>query len=251
MPHFKYLHRSSFIKDALWLIALNVILLFVFAYFDVFEKVVLFVEQYEHLELDELLPLSASLTISLLFFAYRRMVELGQVGQAFENLAKLDPLTHTLNRRAGHALLTTTYQKAQKNKAQNTESGFSLLQVDLDNFKRINDLYGASIGDEILVNMARVVQKNLPQGAELIHWHSDNFLIILPSQIAHPSIQPVEFANNLCVTVEQELFKADPITCSIGLTTWQSDISLEQMLHALEDALLDAKEKNKNTVKVA
>jgi len=251
MSHYKYLHRSSFINDALWLIVINFILLIIFASYDVFEKVVVFVEKYEYLELDELLPLSASLTISLLFFTYRRMVELGQVSQAFEHLSKHDPLTQVLNRRAGQALLDTFYQRAGKIQSNIAENGFSLLQVDLDNFKRVNDLYGASIGDDILVNTARIIHKNLPKGSELIHWHSDNFLIILPSNLTNQNLQPFEFANNLRHIIEQELFKADPITCSIGLTTWNIDTSLEGMLHEVEDALLEAKANNKNTVKVA
>jgi diguanylate cyclase (GGDEF)-like protein len=251
MPHFKYLHRSSFIKDALLLIAVNFILLIIYASFDIFEKVLHFVEKYEYLELDELLPLSASLTISLLFFTYRRMVELGQVSQAFEQLAKHDPLTQVLNRRAGYALLDAFYQKAEKNQSNITENTFSILQLDLDNFKRINDLYGANVGDDILVNATRIIHRNLPQRAELIHWHSDNFLIILPKSLLNQNTFPFEFANKVRNFIKEELFKADPITCSIGITTWQLGNSLEDMLHEVEDALLDAKAKNKDTVCVA
>lgn len=251
MPHFKYLHRSSFVKDALWLLVINFCLLLIFAHYDVFERVLLLVEKYEYLELDELLPLSASLTISLLFFTYRRMVELGQVSQAFEQLAKHDPLTQVLNRRAGQALLDTFYQKAIMSKSSVVENSFSLLQLDLDNFKRINDLYGAKVGDDILVKLTRLIHQNLPQGSELIHWHSDNFLIVLPSNLSNENYQPFTFAHKLCGVIEQELFKADPITCCIGITSWQVDISLDNMLHNIEDALLEAKASNKNTIKFA
>jgi diguanylate cyclase (GGDEF)-like protein len=249
MPHFKYLHRSTFIKDSIWLIGVNAFLLIIFSYFDVFEKTVSFVEKYEYLELDELLPLSVSLTVSLLLFTYRRMVELGKVSQAFEQLAKYDPLTQVLNRRAGLALLSSYYKKAEINK-HNGEKGFCLLQLDLDNFKRINDLYGASVGDDVLLSLTAILNKKLPSHSELIRWHSDNFLIILPSALTDLNQQPFEFANTIRCVIEEELFKSDKITCSIGMTLWAEEVSLTHMLHAVEDALLDAKVK-KNTVKMA
>ena len=149
MPHYKYLHRQTVIRDALWLSAINVLLFIIYAKYDFFEWVLDQVEQYEYLELDEILPLTASLTISLLIFTYRRMVELGKISQAFENLAKYDPLTNTLNRRAGYILL-----QQFNDSAINKNESYSLLQLDLDDFKRINDLYGSSIGDEVLINLA-------------------------------------------------------------------------------------------------
>lgn len=242
MPHYKYLHRQTVIRDGLWLIAINLVFFTVFAQYDVFEWVLDKVTQYEHLELDEVLPLMATLTVSLLIFTYRRMIELGKISQAFENIAKYDPLTNTLNRRAGHILLQRFHDSAIKN-----GEGYTLLQLDLDDFKRINDLYGSSIGDEVLINLANLIRQKVPKSTEIIHWHSDNFIIIIPQTIQ----APFELANILRHTISEQLFPADKITCSVGLSAWQQNISLADMLLNVEDALLDAKSASKNTVKVA
>lgn len=242
MPHYKYLHRQTFIRDGLWLILINVLLLGLFARYDFFEWILGVVEEYEYLELDEILPLTATLTISLLVFTYRRMVEMGRVTQAFEHLAKYDPLTNTLNRRAGYALLQRFHDSA----VVNNES-YSLLQLDLDNFKRINDLYGSSIGDEVLINLANLIQNHTPETIEIIHWHSDNFILVLPNTVQ----QPFELANKLRTIIATQLFSSDEITCSVGLTAWQQGTKLTEVLQNVEDALLDAKAANKNTVKVA
>lgn len=242
MGHYKYLHRSTFIRDALWLLAINGALFMFFAQYDVLELIMSIVKEHEHWELDELLPLSATLSLSLGVFIYRRLVELGQVTQAFEELAKQDPLTHALNRRAGQAILYRFFSKAEK-----TGQTFSLLQLNIDNLKRVNDTYGPSVGDDILINLVKIIQHNMPSGSQLIHWHSDNFLLVLPSQFD----APFEFANKLRETIAQQLFTTDTITCSIGLASWEKGSSLQDMLHNVEDALMDAKAANKNTVKVA
>ena len=242
MLHYKYLHRSTFIKDGLWLLGINGILFALFAHYDVLEILMNLVKEYEHLELDELLPLGATLTFSLVIFIYRRLQELGHVTQAFEELAKQDPLTHALNRRAGQAILHRRYSMAEQQ-----GQGFSLLQLNIDNFKRINDAYGPSVGDDILINLVNIIQHNIPNNARLIHWHSDSFLVVLPTSIN----SPYEFANNLRETIAQQLFTTDTITCSMGLSSWRKGLSLQDILHNVEDALLDAKTANKNTVKVA
>ena len=242
MSHYKYLHKSSFVKDALWLLVINGILFFFFAHYDVLELIVSVVKEHEHLELDEFLPLGITLTFSLTIFIYRRLAELSRVTQAFEELSKQDPLTHALNRRAGQAVLHNNVVKANS-----TGQGFSLMQLNIDNFKRINDLYGASVGDDILINLVHIIQKNMPLESELIHWHSDNFLLVLPTQCN----SPFEFANKLRETIEIQLFSSDTVTCSIGLASWQKGVSSQDLLHNVEDALMDAKAANKNIVKVA
>ncbi len=243
MAHYKYLHRTTFIRDALWLLGINFIFLIFFASYDIFELVMGFVSKHEHLELDELLPLSATLTISLLIFTYRRVKELGKITYAFEQLAKLDPLTKTLNRRSGQAALSSFCHKAQTNK-----QGFALLQLDLDNFKRINDLYGASVGDEILIKTALCIDESLPKNSALIRWHSDTFLILLPDNThgAYP------FANKLRQNISDSILAlSEPITCSVGIALWKKGLSEADMLHNVEDALLDAKADGKNMAKVA
>jgi len=242
MLHYKYLHRTAFTKDALWVLGINAICLVFFINFDILELVMNWVQSYEDWELDELLPLGATLSLSLIIFAYRRLVELGEVTKAFEDLSKRNPLTYALNRRAGQAILHSYHSRA-------TQEGkhFSLLQLSLDDFRRINDFYGPSIGDEVLINLVSIIKKNLPEYTKLIHWHSANFIVVLPDDIN----SPFEFANNLRETIAKELFTTDTITCSMGLTTWQAGVSLQDMLVNVEDGLLDAKASDSNTVRVA
>ena len=242
MFHYRYLHRKSFFKDLRWLLAINALFFIIFAEYDVLEKMIGLVNKHEHWELDELLPLTITLMLSLIIFTYRRLAELGQITRAFEELAKQDPLTHILNRRAGQVILYNAHKLALSK-----GNGFSLLQLNIDNLKRINDLYGSIVGDDILIHLVKIIQQNLAVNDQLIHWHSDNFLLVLPSS----TNSPYEFANNLRETIAQQLFTTDTITCSIGIALWRKGLSLQDMLHNVEDALLDAKAAGKNIVKLA
>lgn len=84
----------------------------------------------------------------------------------------------------------------------------------------------------------------MPLSSQLIHWHSDNFLLFLP----RPFNSPFEFFNQLREIIAQQLFTTDTITCSVGLASWQKGITLQDNV---EGALMGAKAVNKNTVKVA
>ncbi len=238
MPHYKYLHRSTLLRDAFWLVMINVIFLFIFAHYDVLELMFEFSREYEDWELDELLPLSATLTISLVIFLYRRMKELGEITYAFEQLSKLDPLTQVLNRRAGQAQLANYVQRAEQSK-----QGFALVQLNIDNFKHINDLYGSSIGDEVLIKLVELLRKVLPKASQLIRWHGDTFLIILPSQQG----AIFQLAHDIHSKVNTELLASlEKTTCSLGVAVWQPGMNSEHILHAVEDALFDAKNQGKN-----
>ena len=238
MPHYKYLHRSTFLKDAIWLVVINVVFLFIFAHFDVLELMYELSREYEEWELDELLPLSATLTISLVIFLYRRMKELGEITYAFEQLSKLDPLTQVLNRRAGQAQLANYVQRAKESK-----QSFALVQLNIDNFKYINDLYGASVGDEVLIKLVALLRKVLPKASQVMRWHGDTFMVILPSQQS----TIFQLANDIHGKINAELLASiENTTCSLGVAVWQQGMNSEHILHAAEDALLDAKNQGKN-----
>lgn len=238
--HIKYVNRRSVIKDVTILLIVNTILLIIFSYFDSLEWLYQFSRSHENWELDEAIPLGLTLTISLLIFTYRRMSELGEVTRAFEELALLDPLTGLHNRRAAQIAITNWMAKSSN------DNKFCLLQLDLDNFREFNDLYGITIGDEVLIRAAELLKSELPHQSQIFRWLDDNFLIIVPLNVK----SPFELAEQLRSSIANNLMSStQQITCSIGLCLSNAEDTAKDLLFHAEDALLNAKQAGKNCVK--
>jgi len=217
-------------------------MLIIFMNVDVLEKIYSLSRAYEDFELDEIIPLGATLATSLLIFIYRRMDELGEITQAFEHLSMRDPLTHLKNRRAGQLDLQTWHKQASLE-----SKSFSIIQLNIDNFKRVNELYGYIIGDEVLRSVANCIKQELPEEAELIRWLDDTFMILIKDS-SHYSL---DLANTLKKKVSEKHFATtDPITCSIGIVSWLPKSSLSDMLHNVEESLQDAKDFGKDQVNI-
>ncbi len=209
---------------------------------DVLESLYSLSRSYEHFELDEIIPLGATLTTSLLIFIYRRMNELGEITQSFEYLSMRDPLTHLKNRRAGQLDLQTWH-----NQASLESKPFSIIQLNIDNFKRVNDLYGYIIGDEVLRSVANCIKQELPEEAEIVRWLDDTFMILVKDN-SHYSL---DLANTLKNKISEKHFAtSDPITCSVGIVSWLPKSSLSDMLHHVEESLQDAKDLGKDQVNI-
>ncbi len=233
MLYYQYIHRKTFINDVIILLIFNAIMFALFHYYDALEWLYQLSRDYEQYELDEVIALGASLTTSLLIFSYRRIHEISKVTQAFEELAMTDPLTNALNRRTGQLQLENWHQHA-KTKL----SSYALLQVNINQFRRINELYGSSIGDEVLIKIAKELNYALPENSKLIRWIDDNFLILLAQQ---PQ-SPFEIAEQIREKVDHTALPlSESITCRIGVAVFQPSLSVEDMLENVEDALLRAK----------
>jgi len=242
MSHYRYLHKRTFINDLIWLVIFNAAMFAIFASFDTLEWIYQVSRKYEYLELDELVPLGASVATSLLVFSYRRIVEISKITQAFEELSMRDPLTNTLNRRSGQLLLNSWHTEAVT-----SNRFYSMIMLDIESLKRINDLYGTNIGDEILLHCAEFLEKTLPNDAKLIRWIDSRFLILLPPSIDNPYL----LSNNILDSLAKDVFTlTDPVICNAGVAVYRKNCTIEDMLDDVDNEIAKSAYSNDATMKV-
>lgn len=241
MPHRQYIHKPTVIKDLKVLIVVNIILLLIASQFDILEWIYNFSRQYEGYELDEVFILGFTLGCSFLVFSYRRIKELGLMAQTLEQMSLVDPLSGLPNRRAGQVSLISWCEQAEK-----TQQPFVVYQIDLDNFKKVNDMYSQMIGDEVLQHVALKLHSAIPNSAKLCRWLDDNFIVIVPLRDVNT---PNEFAHDLQNCISGKIMtNTINLTCCIGYCTWSASQTVEGMLHDTEDALMHAKHQGENSI---
>ena len=130
----------------------------------------------------------------------------------FERLANVDQLTRATSRRL-------TLRTAQQVNAQSatTRRFYSLVLIDVDHFKSINDEFGHAVGDEVLQTLAQAVMKQLPATATFGRMGGEEFLLVLPDTLAE---QAVKIANAVRETVKTLRFSAlgeRRVTLSLGV----------------------------------
>ncbi len=155
-----------------------------------------------------------------------------------------DALTETGNRR----LFATLLQK-EKSLAHRQVRPLSLIMLDIDHFKNVNDRFGHITGDAILKSFAGLIKDNLRQSDLLFRWGGEEFIILLPGnepEAAHM------LAEKIRIIIENHPF--DPVgkmTASFGVTGVLPGESDEETIRRLDQALYRAKDHGRNRVEVA
>lgn len=171
------------------------------------------------------------------------IIESYQYYTVVENLAKIDSLTRLFNRQFAHLKLSQMIEVHRRNK-----TGFCLLMLDLNQFKFINDQYGASTGDELLILFSKRVSMLLKNTDFFARVGGDEFLILLES--TRHSRQFTELLS--CLHQENERpYKIDgkSILCSLtmGVACYPAGgKTKEELLSHVAFALYDAKRKKEN-----
>lgn len=167
--------------------------------------------------------------------------QLNESLQQVEHLAVTDTLTETFNRRKFDEVVTTEHQLAV-----HEQSPFSLIMLDIDHFKKVNDRYGHSVGDKVLRHLSRLIRGLIRQGDLLIRWGGEEFLVLLPTTQLE---EAGPFAERIRREVEKEQFpEAGFITISLGVAQLRQGDSTDALLRRVDTALYQAKQKGRNRV---
>ena len=160
--------------------------------------------------------------------------------------SKIDFLTELYNRRHVYLLLDELIKDAKEKKG-----GFSVLLIDIDYFKLVNDTYGHTAGDMVLKQVADLFKTHLRSFDIIGRWGGEEFLIILPLTDA----KAAEFiAERIRTEVEKRVFCCDyenklEITISVGISEWlESDEDFTYTISRADQSLYTAKETGRNRV---
>lgn len=171
----------------------------------------------------------------------KRTIELQETLTQMENIAITDKLTSLYNRHKLDNVLNDEINISRRYKTQ-----FGVLLLDIDDFKKVNDIYGHAIGDTILQEFAIILSRSARGTDTIGRWGGEEFLIITP-QSDKTSI--LEFTHKLKETIQAHSFKeVGQITASIGVSLYKSDDTIQSLLKRVDKALYTSKNKGKNII---
>lgn len=163
--------------------------------------------------------------------------------QEIERIATIDQLTGIYNRHKFEELFTLESERSRR-----FSQPLSLILIDIDHFKSVNDTYGHDIGDAVLVQLATTVQENIRKIDVFARWGGEEFLVLCPST-DRENVR--EFAEKLRAAVEKTLFPVvGKITISMGVSLFNPDDSFSELFKRADQGLYYAKEHGRNQVGV-
>ena len=156
-----------------------------------------------------------------------------------------DPLTNLFTRR----YLDDSARRLIEVHQRNHDAGFSLLMIDIDHFKSVNDTYGPAAGDEVLQAVAGVLQAHCRRADFAVRFGGEEFTVLMP--LTDPASAAV-MAERLRSDVESLRPQTDvgiiDVTISIGVATHRPAESLAGSVRKADEALYEAKESGRNRI---
>jgi diguanylate cyclase (GGDEF)-like protein len=166
-----------------------------------------------------------------------RADEYAEVAEA----ARRDPLTGLFNVRAFHRALADEIERSER-----TGSSFSLLMIDIDYLKRVNDRFGHLAGDRVLQQVAEVLADQVRSIDTVARYGGEEFGVLLPETGNERALVVAErLRTRVAGTGHEELL--DPVTISIGIASCPDDaVTPSDLLHKADVALYASKFKGRN-----
>ena len=155
------------------------------------------------------------------------------------DMAMTDTLTGAANRRSANEFMHAEYDRTQHEGVP-----FTLIMMDVDKFKKINDTYGHDMGDQVLKVITRVAKDMLRVSDLLVRWGGEEFLVVAPNTDA---AQGFALAEIIRLAIEKTPIEGcHPVTVSMGVSLIGVGESIEDALGRADAALYHAKESGRN-----
>ncbi len=156
-------------------------------------------------------------------------------------LARTDALTGLYNRRYCDEYLDDRIKIFHR-----FNKPFSLILLDIDYFKSINDNFGHETGDDILKEIAKIISSSVREVDKVFRWGGEEFVVILPYTDIDSS---ASVAEKIRQKIEHYNFKIDQaITSSFGVVQYSKEHSLREFMEHADEALYQAKEHGRNQI---
>lgn len=177
--------------------------------------------------------------------------ELINLNAKLEDLACLDPLTGISNRRSFYSIIEKMHHRACR-----YNQHYSLIMIDIDDFKDYNDTYGHIAGDRILHAVATAISHSLRTSDEVFRYGGEEMVVTLPDQdLKNTAIVAERIRKNVeLLGIEHSNSAHGMVTISCGIATFEKDCDQvqkwESILDRADKALYRAKASGKNRVTI-
>lgn len=180
-------------------------------------------------------------TLAVVLLLYRRQRLLMAL---LRQESRTDHLTHIPNRRYFFEVLDSNIAMAARH-----QQPLCLAVLDVDFFKQVNDTYGHTVGDKVLVSIARSLQSRLRRSDSVGRLGGEEFAIQLPmTTLSAGAIIAERLRQQVAALDFPGLNPPLAVTCSIGVAVFAADMSAEGLYHAADSALYRAKESGRNRI---
>jgi len=172
---------------------------------------------------------------------------LNEMDRSLDLATRVDPMTGLANRR-------DIMEKMERELSRSERHGrtFAVMLVDLDNFKQLNEKYGYNDGDDVLVEVARVLRGCVRNEDVCARWGGEEFLFLLTETNIEGALT---LARKILESISMTEFKANRpgirITTSIGVCEYQAGQTIHDCIARADQALRQAKQEGKNRFVVA
>ena len=157
--------------------------------------------------------------------------------RAMRDIALSDDLTGLPNRRAAYRRFGDAMRDPR--------TPVSVLLLDIDDFKQINDAHGHEVGDQVIRAIAQTLQSSLGKSGMLVRWGGEEFLALLSGASLSPAVREAEALRE---AVEGLRLPCGPLTVSVGVASRLSKDTVQSLVHRADQGLYHAKESGKNRV---
>ena len=160
--------------------------------------------------------------------------------------ADTDALTGLINRRRMSDWMDRHVQAARQNSVPLT-----VLLIDVDHFKSINDRHGHAVGDAMLVEVGVALARTLRRDDVLARWGGEEFMALLPNADMTAARDIAERARQAVATMQPHAARGNvSVTVTIGIAQWSPGESLEATIHRADIALYQGKNEGRNRTSV-